>query len=538
MSEEDGAEAAAAARAAQDRCYRADLGIALALAVCTAGLLCATAGSIGLTYDEPNYISASAKAWTWAGLLAQAPLRAADPSLINGLWRQNHERPGFIKLWWGGWMAVGSFLPPLVGSRLGTVVLVALLVAAVYLWVSRESGRGAALVAATTLLGMPRFFFHAHLAALDASVAVFCFLAAWLFWGLWREPRWGRAVLAGLALGCAAGTKGNVLPAALALGLWWLVRERRAVTNTSLAALVVAPMWFFITWPWLWPAPLSRLLEYLAFHGKFPLLGAFIFGRMRDPAPAVTPIVMLLATTPLLTLALALFSGGEWRCPLWQFLALNLAVHWLYFALPGQPRFNGVRLFLPAFPFLACLAGMGAAKAAEMGVGALRRPQARRWALAFVVALVGVVGLRNIALSHPYELAFYNCAVGGARGARRVGLETIYWGSAYLQALPYLNRNVPAGGSLFVTPVGVMSLLETYQKGGMLRPDIRIVGGAGEHLAADLVVFQCQQSEFVEVSSRLYGKGRPCFALTYEGVPLLLVYERAEVRRVFGAKGD
>jgi hypothetical protein len=68
----------------------------------------------------------------------------------------------------------------------------------------------------------------------------------------------------------------------------------------------------------------------------------------------------------------------------------------------------------------------------------------------------------------------------------------------------------------------------------MLRSDIRILGGPREHLSADVAVFQCQQSEFVEVSWALYRRGRPSFVVEYEDVPLLVAYDRAAVERVFG----
>lgn len=517
---------------------RADLAVAAGLFLVVAMGLAATCSTVGFTYDEPNYVSASAKAWQWAGMmasgLAHGDVSAARAEVIQRYWAQNHERPGFIKLWWGMWLWVGALFGGLVQSRLGTAILVGLLAAAVYLWMAREEGRGAGALAVLVLLGMPRFFFDAHLAALDAPVAAFCFLGAWLFWSLWRKGSWWTAVVAGLALGCAAGTKGNVLPAGLAIGLWWLMGERRGVAQTLVTALVVAPLWFIVTWPWLWPAPLSRLLEYATFHGKFPLLAAYIFGRMRDPAPAYTAIVMLLATTPVLSLLLGAVSAAKGKQRLWQFLALNFAFHWLYFALPGQPRFNGVRLFEPAFPFLACMAAMGGLWTVKRMAQWLKREQVAKWGMAGLCAIVGLVGLRSLALSHPHEVAFYNMAVGGARGAQRLGLESIYWGSVYLEALPYLNASVPKGGAVFVTPVGCMSLLETYEKAGMLRSDIRILGGPREHLSADVAVFQCQQSEFVEVSWALYRRGRPSFVVEYEDVPLLVAYDRAAVERVFG----
>jgi len=496
-----------------------------------------TTNSIGLTYDEPNYISASDKAITWAatfwrGVLA-GDFSAASPSATARYWRQNSERPGFIKLWWGFWLRRAVFAGPLGQARFGTTLLVGLLAMAMYLHLRPHFGRAAACFAPLLLVTTPRFFFHSHLAALDAPVASFCFITAAAAWRLWQKPSWAWTVAAGLTFGMALGTKGNAFPTVAVIVLWALLFCRKSLGRTLVAVCAVGPALFWLTWPWLWPAPVSRFLAYMGFHEKFPLLGAYLFGRMYERAPFYTPLVALLTTSPVAVLALPIFSARSPRGRLPLYYLLHAAAQVAFFTLPSAPKFNGERLFLPAFPFIAALAAIGLVRLGDLIGNRLSAASvvAKRYLTLGIAGVVLGLNLRCTILAHPFELAFYNSLVGGAPGARKLGLETIYWGNAYLNILPFLNERVPPGGSVYVTPVGCMSVLETYQRGGALRPDINILGGPHEHLRADYVVFQCQQSEFLEVAWRLYRAARPAFSLSYSGVPVMLAYNHASVLR-------
>src|SRR5690606_24855657 len=115
----------------------------------------------------------------------------ADPpaalEAVDSYWRINSEHPALIKslfalshaLLWDRWQLVSmegtSFrFPGMLLSSLG--------VGLVYLWGARARGRLVGVVAALSLGGMPRFFFHAHLACFDAPVVTMWTLAAYCYW--------------------------------------------------------------------------------------------------------------------------------------------------------------------------------------------------------------------------------------------------------------------------------------------------------------------------------------------------------------------
>jgi hypothetical protein len=211
-------------------------------------------------------------------------------------------------------------------------------------------------------------------------------------------------------------------------------------------------------------------------------------------------------------------------------------------ALPFAPKYNGVRLFLPAFPFLMGLTGGGFSwlltiltqwLEKKTTIAQLRQKLALLLALAFLPGAIAILRL------YPYELAYYNALIGGPAGAKRHGLETIYWGGVYLAVLPMMNLR-EQNQKIFITPPGVVDLLKIYQNSGALRKDIQWSAPPAPTGKADWVIFQCAQSEFDAAAWKLYRAGKPDPESIYldeaRQVPLLLFFSGEEARRVLESK--
>ena len=158
-----------------------------------------------------------------------------------------------------------------------------------------------------------------------------------------------------------------------------------------------------------------------------------------------------------------------------------------YYMLPITAIHDQERLLLPAFLQLALLAGGGFAllnaRLARALTGQLRARDAGfgtivRWSvgagLAILLLLPGLLG--NLRL-HPFELSYYNEAVGGTAGARRLGMETTYYASTYGHFLPQLNA-LPAGSKLWVMP-NSWDVIYYYQRNGLLRDDLVLLRPPG-----------------------------------------------------------
>jgi hypothetical protein len=222
-------------------------------------------------------------------------------------------------------------------------------------------------------------------------------------------------------------------------------------------------------------------------------------------------------------------------------LLLGLIVTLAPSALPSSPKYNGVRLFLPAFPFLAALAGGGFAWA-ERGLVRLLKAETgekRRLSVLAAAALGALLlypGANGVIRTHPYQLAYYNELVGGTAGATRRGFETIYWGQVLKEAPLFLNRITTVSPRVLVIPKGVIYLLDFQREAGVLRADVQLTGDDTEAGRVDYVMFQAMQSDYTDLCWALVNREEPVWAVKSEdGTPLLSVYDRAAVRAALSA---
>ncbi len=535
-------EAASPAMRAAGPMARAEWALVAALFLAAFLGVLLTANHYGPTYDEQHYLSGQVQYAEWWLRLAGGDLGALRAASIRAAWSFNHEHPplqksavGFSRRLFGG------ALSGLAAERLPSALWFGLLIAVLYLFTRGVWGRRGALFSALALATMPRVVAHAHLAALDMPITAWFFITAALTAEALRRNSWGWTVLAGIAFGLALLSKMNAFFLPVLLLPWGLIWHRQRWPKLLAVLLVMGPIVFWLGWPWLWIAPISHVREYLAFHLGHAAYNAWYLGRVHEYAPWHYPFVLTLVTTPVLLLALAIAGaarswprrGSDSRRAL---LLLGLAVAILPSALPTSPKYNGVRLFLPAFPFLAALAGGGFAwlqsgLTERMRLGA--RGGARLSALA-CVALAGIVlypGAHGVFATHPYQLAYYNRLAGGSAGATSRGFETIYWGQVFASAPSFLNDVPEESPRVLVVPKGVISLLTYPQRVGIVRPDVHFTGDEAEAGAVDYVMFQAMQSDYTELCWTLAENEDPTWALRLGETPLLLIYDREAASR-------
>jgi hypothetical protein len=223
-------------------------------------------------------------------------------------------------------------------------------------------------------------------------------------------------------------------------------------------------------------------------------------------------------------------------------------------ALPSAPMHDGVRLFLPLFPFYCALAGAGAVAIGEWvtrGLQARFPAAAQRRDLIVALSIVAVIApaaLRT-AQVHPYQLSYFNLLAGGVEGAERRGLEVT-------NLKEVLNREVltDLAGKLAadarVDPGFFIEEICFYQAIGwapagwraetqLSKPDgsndialacegpqsfttVALDRKAGD---ADFVFVLNRKAQWRRTESALVGfGGAPMLTVSLEGVPLMMVY--------------
>jgi 4-amino-4-deoxy-L-arabinose transferase-like glycosyltransferase len=531
------------------RISRQDKFIALFLAGITILLLVVTAADIGLTWDEPTYIVAAEKYPAWFGELFTHPLQAVTQEEITKYWEFNHEHPPLSKVWSGiVWLGARYLFDDLTAHRLGNILLAGVLVATIYLLLARESGRTAGIVGAAALITMPRFFFHAHLAALDVPVAVMVFIVIYVFWIGRNHPDFRWTLLLGLLWGLALATKinGLFIPP-IVLAAWVLLfRPRPYLFGRIMLMGFIGVGFFILSWPWLYHETFNRLMTYLGFFTIDRYLSEqYYFGNLYSISlpwhfPFVTALIVVPFSLLLLSTIGVVYSlRSKDERPLGALLLLGAFISVLVPAFGPGKVFDNERLLMPLFPFLAALAGLGFAHLMPLVQRLIdkRNFSLNRGQLVFVLA--AVLFAPHLLLSYdlyPHLLSYYSEAVGGAYGAKALRLETTYWCESYAKTLPYLNNNTPPEAIIWAE---CQDVLIYYQLHGKLRPDLQIANGpeattAFSHVQlnpatfkeADYAVIQYRQSGFYRALNEWVYARNPVFEYKYRRLRLAEIYHQ------------
>lgn len=524
------------------------------------GLLAAAAYAVtlpdyGLVSDEGNYFESSRRLFGWADHFAESlrdgePGRSLSDDVLEQTWRWGGDRiphPPFAREVAGlsGFLFYGR-MDPLTAYRLLGTLLAGALAGGIAAWGTLRGGGAGGIVAGLGFVVLPRVFAHAHFADTDFV------LSALLFASLFCAAEKRRAPLAwaGAFWGLALATKFSALLLPVVLVPWLaLFRRDRLRGLPAFAALAAAA--FAAVNPAVWADPLAAGADYLrqGFGRRgidMAQLPTFYLGRVYSFRPPWHyPLVMLVLTLPpgLLLLACAGALRAARRAdparPTAVLAVLVPAAFLGALALPSAPLHDDVRLLLPAFPFLALLAGLGAARLAESpreraaGAGAetgaarpgaapgLRTvPRAIRLGAVALVALALLQPAFAVARLHPYQASYFNVFAGGLRGAQARGLEVTGMKEA-------LNRETYADLN------GILPRGATLDGGPFLHEDLLFAQSAG-WLDRSVVVRREPPSDYVLLVNRrgwlrrsdaaLLDRARPAYAVLAEGVPLVALY--------------
>lgn len=488
--------------------------------------LLATITGPGFGWDEIFYIGSGPSYIEWFSRIGTDSLQR---DTIGEYWQVNHEHPPLAKILIG--LAISFWRDSLgfiYAARMATVLVMSTLVVVVFLFMERHFDIKTGLFSAMTLLLMPRVFGHAHLAGLDLTMALMWFASTALFAEAVKgNIKW--SIASGLATGAALLTKINALALPPILIAWGIFYYRKKALPACLSLLIGIPV-FFAGWPWLWVDTFSHLQEFFeTLSSKRTPIPVYYFGRSYgrgSTTPVHYPLVITLATLSVGTLvglgvAIRIRLKDYRKNKIEILLAANAFLILLSASSPGVPKYDGVRLFLPAFPFIACLAGLGLSTIHDYLMKHLKdlRKVGAIWA-AYLVWLIA-----GIAWMHPYYLSYYGGLAGGASGAHKIfGFESTYWGDVVDdQALDFVIENAPKRAGYVIVPHGRLALdnvlkMQLKEK----RPDIREVDF--DEAKWDIAVLNCRQGLFNDQAWNLYKQGKPAFVHKRQGVPLCMIF--------------
>ncbi|MDX2175293.1 MAG: glycosyltransferase family 39 protein [Candidatus Sumerlaeia bacterium] len=493
----------------------------------------------GLTWDEAYYYPTFLDVRGWVVMLLQDPGAALSGAGIRAGWERINELPPLLK-WLGALALAGDEGSPATLWRLRLLPAACFAATLWLLWATARRWLGAerALLAPALYAAHPVLFGHAQLAASETPMAMLVALALWLGTG----GAYGRRALAVAAvLGLALATKVNGLVLLVAFAAWTLAapalsrRSPGAPRGSDLLTVsmivLLPPLLAFALWPWMWHGTAARLAEYRDFafaHAHYTVW--FLWERRGlggEPLTPLYPWTMLAATAPVWWLA-AVAGGiglrlrrhlGRRRIDRADLLLLLAAAGPMAAAsLPGTPRYDGIRLFLPAFAPAVLLAARGLGP--WLGGLAQARRRVGAGLLAAALAANALPGHLN-----PFPLSFHNLPAR-ALGVRdgEFAFERTFWGDALdREVLDSLNESVPPGARVKTLALqgDAFAILQSW---GILRTDIVFDGPPpyDAHLVQDRKGFW-GNSEWL-----IAGRREPLAAWHrsgFERAPLVLLFD-------------
>lgn len=525
-----------------------------------------TLDDMGMTDDDDFYVPAGIQYIKWVERAVRGvftlDFSPFSQQVIERYWWINHEHPSVAKLFIGaGWLFFHKYtglLGEIDAGRVGVMAMALILVFLVFHFTWENFGRRAAIFATIALFLLPRTFFHMHVPTLDLPVTAMYFLVVYAAWR--AEKSWVWIILAGIFYGVAMCTKLNGPFAAFPLTLYWLYRWRQSVVLKAQATLKFKRMFitglsmvflsfpvFYALWPWIWHNTADKLVEFFNFHYHHYGIRLLYLGDIYiDPfAPWHAMFVYTAWVIPFVILALGLWSFAKAFGALgWRNLArfpegasserdylflvgVNAAFSIGIVAFSDVPKYGGVKLFQPFFPFFAILAGVGFKSLTDNLIQLGPLFQAKAKVLVPIVGLLCLLpGLIGMAKVYPYMLSYYNSLAGNLQGATEAGMERQYYDMCYETMIDYWNEFGTKSSRVMVSYEPNLTeyrrTYRWYKRDKKLRPQIFL----SEPDMAKYVILTHERrwSHYQELLHQ-YRKKKALHTEYVWGVPLWTVYE-------------
>ncbi len=402
-----------------------------------------------------------------------------------------HRHPPFMEI--GGGFCNAVFAPILgeLGScRLFVELFTTLWLCSVYVYLRARINRMAGLLGVLLFLGSPRFMVHGVRFGADGLVAALYGLSILAFTRWHWDPNTIYVVFALMVASLLTKIQGLYLIPLFLAWIWWssyrTVKEKGLSCRISpkeelhraislvLKALVIA----IVLWPALWRRIPDGVMEYYHFIKDQIQIAVLYYGVRYDvtnPPPTSYPWGFTLAALPL-SLIIPLFVRiirysvfgldsllermgrlpmiekkpearvwGKEEVLLWVAMLFPLWVS----SRPEVPKFDGIRLLLPAYMPMIIIAAIEITEWWEWMM--IRVPRYLWGPMEYTAfACLGYVILMPTTSIYPLNLCYYSPLVGGVYGAKNTGFDLDYLGMSMHMLNPTLAMVAKPGDVLLV----------------------------------------------------------------------------------------
>ena len=313
-------------------------------------------------------------------------------------------------------------------------------------WMSQWAAFGVALL----FTSQPLMWGHSFINPKDIPFMTF-FLAS-IYFGLKMldaspNSKWKWLVPAGIVLGLTVSIRVIGPFAGLLVLIYAIIKFPRKILTTLPYYALITVIVTYLTWPYLWKAPISNFFNSIKVMSAFPNIVPVLFmGKVYSsdqmPHRFFPTLLILQLTEPTLILiiigfavALWLFIKGKAKEPILLFSGWFL-IPALWVVLSHSNLYDNARQLLFLWPPLFMIAGMGM----DQLMTVVKFP-ILKVVLLIVVVMPGIVACIQL---HPYEYIYYNSLIGGVPGAYRQ-FELDYWATSFQECFQYIDKTVEPG---------------------------------------------------------------------------------------------
>jgi hypothetical protein len=273
-----------------------------------------------------------------------------------------------------------------------------------------------------------------------------------------------KVIFAGIILGLTISVRILGPLAGLIVVLFLFLQLRWKSIPISLAYFLWAGVITYLTWPFLWLAPVSRFFESLTMMSNFPWQGKVFFGGeyyfANEIPVSYIPVLLNTQFTEPLILLLYFGLGIFFYRIFFKSVQVDLV---LYFGLGSflpilglialhSPLYDNIRQLLFLIPPMFIICGFV--------LEALIRKITQNWARLAVIFLLVLPGLFPIVRLHPFQYIYYNSFVGGVRGASCC-YEMDYWRTS-MKGLATKVNEIANPGERVVYKGGSVMMIDEY----------------------------------------------------------------------------
>jgi len=494
--------------------------IFISFAVCI--LIFITLNDYGIAWDEPMYFSKGNAYVKW--------LFNPDISEIEKVWKADSDdiHPPLRKLLSSLFKSVLSdklhVLDDTRGYRMSAIIYMFAVIFFLNYYLSVNYGFISGIIGILLFLSVPQIYYLANISSLDFPVMVMWFVT--LTSMIMIKPSIKQAIITGILTGLSLLTKFNavfLIPVIMTFMIYTRKNNKiKVIFNDLLLFSICSAFIFFLLWPWLWINPISNLISFIFKQGGHLGPMVWFMGKLYKNGPWYYPFTVFLIATPT-TVLLSYFIGFLYSIYKGsieeKFLFFNSFYPFFLLLVIPAAKYDGIRLFLPVYPYIAIIGAIGI-------VNLINRikimPKSTLYIVTFII--LGINIATGVIHSHPFQYTYYNELVGGAKGGKLLGFESEYWGSSYLNILPWMNKNKHNQFCVFPTT----NPFYYYLAMGYLEPGVTFNAAPEE---CDFLIVLLRQGYIYQYPNivRIVNSQTPEYSILYESVPLVSAYKLTEI---------